>query len=91
MIPEEMVHCDKAKLPNAAGVLTALCSKKLRNVRSIVEVTECADIKKTVEENAAGWATHCDGYLEYWIFVSDDFAERQRVLTKAKQGRLLGE
>lgn len=87
MIPAEMVHCFMNKLPNAAGVLMALCSRKGGHVRSIVELTDCADIKKTVEGNAAGWASHCaSGYLEYWIFVSDDAPKRKRIKGKAERG-----
>ena len=83
-LPKELEHCDPRKLPNTAGVLVVLCSKRgIGDSLSIIDKMICEDIKKTAEASAVGWASHCDsGHLTYRVFLSDDPKERQIVLAQ---------
>lgn len=70
-----------AELPEQAGVLVVCCPKTEADFH-IIAIQECENLKLTASEHALGWASHCNGYLSYMVYVSNDTKRRRSLIAR---------
>lgn len=85
-IPDQFRRVQPETLPESSGVLLVCCpAADGADAFTVQGCFECDNMKEFAKAHATKWASQCEGFLTYLIYVSNDPAVRKRIVAQVEQ------